>query len=259
MREEEKIWRKDAAKELGISLSSLDRAVRAGELCYANWDIPKGAHRYFTRADLENYKRRKPLEQRITADVVKKILDDPLFIEQSTLGKLISKYLRQLPLDIVLEIKTLPPGKAQHNLYCSKFPLLRRDSHLYPDPNAHAATVLALAYLITKEGGVCQSWDFQASDTGSYPWGPDANQALQDFGEDILKRLLMYAHGWIADYGAFKQDQESNIRYFLHGMGHGDGSPGKCIIVDEICLYKPWSGNYKNGTTVTGYLTVPLP
>ena len=256
---EEKIGRTDAAKELEIFVSSLNRIVESGELHYANQDSRKGAHKYFTMEDLENYKRLKSLKQRRTADIVEKISKGPSSGEQSPLGKLVSESLRWLPLDIVLEISTTSPCKGPR-LYASKFPLIRRESGLSKE--AHAAAVLALAYLISEGDGVCESRDFQVV---SHSWGPDANQTLQELAGDICDRLVAYAHGWFRDRGKFEENQKSEILAFLRGAGCGSGSPGRCLILDQICLYtnrsrSSLSGQYEQaGTTVTAYLTVPLP
>lgn len=258
----EKIRRKDAAKELGISLPSLDRAVKAGELRYANWDDHKGKIKYFTRADLENYSRLKPLKQRRTADIVGKLLKDPSSTEQSPLGQMVSEYLRWLPLDMVVEISTLSPHKGP-SLYVSKFPLMRRRPDLPKE--AHAAAVLALAYQISEGGGACELRDFHAPGMVSHAWGPDANQTLQEYCGDICRRLLTYAHAWVPDYGAFERTQELDILSFLRGTGCGGGFPGQTMVLDWNCLYSNRrrnlsSGQYEQaGTTVTAYLTVPIP
>ena len=260
--DEEKIGRKDAAKELGISLSSLDRAVKSGELHYANQDSPKGAHKFFTRADLENFARLKPLKQQKTADIVENFLKDPSSAEHSPLGKLVSESLRWLPLDIVLEISTTSPRKGPR-LYVSKFPLIRQKSDLSEE--AHAAAVLALAYLISEGDGVCEARDFKFPGMVSHTWGPDANQTLQEYCEDICNRLLRYAHAWVPDHGAFERTHRLEILKFLRGAGCGGGLPGKCIVIDYRILYSNrsrslLSAQYEQaGTTVTAYLTVPLP
>lgn len=258
----DKINRQDAAKELGLSLSSLDRAVKAGELHYANEDSPKRAHKYFTRADLENYLRLKPLKQRKTADIVEKILKDSSSTAQSPLGQLVSDYIRSLPLDIVVEISTLSPRKGP-SLYVSKFPLTQRKPELPKE--AHAAAVLALAYQISEGGGVCELRDFQVPGMVSHAWGPDANQTLQEYCGDICRRLLTYAHSWVPDYGAFERTQKLDILNFLRGTGCGGGFPGQTMVLDWNCLYSNrsrslLSGQYEQaGTTVTAYLTVPIP
>lgn len=259
---DERIGRKDAAKALGISLSSLDRAVKAGELHYANQDSEKRARKFFTQADLENFARLKPLKRRKTADIVGKILKDPSAIKQSPLGQLVSKYLYPLPLDIVLEISTTSPRKGPRS-YVSSFPLVQRASDLSQE--AHAAAVLALAYLILEGGGGCEARSFQAPGTASDAWGPDSNPTLQKSADDIWNRLVTYAHGWFSDWGAFERSQKSQILAFLRGAGCGSGFPGTCLILDQVCLYtnrsiSSLSNQYEqNGTTVTAYLTVPIP
>lgn len=272
-----KIWKKDAAEELGISLASLDRIVKVGELHYANWNAPLGSHRYFYQSDLENYKVQKTLEDRRTADIVTKILKNDPFTayrvaeilegtslgEVSLLNEFISSYLRQLPLDIVLEIVTTPPrSDSPINYYRSKFPLFQRkiaspETELQPE--THTAAVLALDYLISKVGGVCKLKDFQAPGTVSYSRTSDTNTTLRDFRDDILECILTYANAWFADKGAFKRAQESNILHFLAGSGCGYGSPQKCIVLDETTLYVNMADNHQNGTKVIAYLTVPLP
>ena len=259
---DERISRKAAVEEFNISLSSLDRAVKAGELHYANQDSKKRAPKYFTRASLENFSRFKPLKQRRAADITEKILKGPSSLEQSPLVQLVSKYLYPLPLDIVLEISTTSPRKGPRS-YVSSFPLVQRASDLSQE--AHAAAALALLCLILEGGGGCEARNFQAPGTASDAWGPNANPALQESADDICNRFLEYAHGWFSDWGAFEKNQKSHILAFLWGAGCGSGFPGTCLILDQVCLYtnrsiSPLSGQYEqNGTTVTAYLAVSIP
>ena len=174
----------------------------------------------------------------------------------SPLDQLISEQLRSLPLDIVIEVQTLPPGNKSKNVYRAKFPIIRRK---FSSPDAHAAAVLAMAYKIVQAGRVCHTLDSHTSDSVVYSCGPDSNKTLSEFDDEIFKRIVDFVREWTTDTDKFLQEQKSSIRSFLRGTGCGNGYLGAHIVLDQLQLCAKWGNNYINGTKVFAYLTVPLP
>lgn len=174
----------------------------------------------------------------------------------SPLDQLISEHLRSLPLDVVIEVQTLPPGNKTKNVYRAKFPLIQRK---FSSPDAHAAAVLAMAYTFSQAGRVCHALDSNASDSVVYSWGPDSNKTLLEFEDEIFKRIVDFVREWTTDTDKFLQEQKSDIRSFLRGTGCGSGRLDAHIVVDQFRLYAKQGNNYINGTEVFAYLTAPLP
>lgn len=265
--DEEKIYRSLAAEELGISTYSLNRAVKQGELHYANPHDPQGKHKYFTRDALDKYRKLKGTEWLKTADTLQRILYHEFPATKSPLNDLIQKHLCPPPLELVLEIVTCSPNSKTkpQNIYRSKFSLFVNNSEEASSVE-DAARILALACVIRENDGVCESRDFTVQSS----WGPSANRALQDAAGEVAKKLVNFAHSWTCDN---RQPPEQHKELtsnkfdllkksawsFLDGSGDGGGIPGRCLVLDQMCLYTNYGQNLINGTRVTAYLVTPLP